>query len=334
MASNPSKPNSHKNSKNKKASNTSDDSELDGTSTLDEDMDFWSMDTDLPETDTTSKIDESEEYLSSPVLPYGKTKTLSEISEKPAEMRDLDDDQIIEKLAKANSREETDVVSSLSDEDLEEYNNIEHEEIQEVVEQKRKKKESTKKRTPMELAGSALCVLFLIGFGIYFYSYFNDKFDVLTDDTWASNIPVEGEFAAIKSVETWWSEPVTQAKLGIKLVPCLTITLDDKTKSGALRVIFYSDEDGLEEDSKRARGDPFPLEFSNGKFSNGKSSITIQGTDGFESMAEFYAYRSQMKNRWTVVIKEGPSINIRSADFADLGHAPIDPIQKSFKTAK
>ena len=41
-----------------------------------------------------------------------------------------------------------------------------------------------------------------------------------------------------------------------------------------------------------------------------------------------------MEDRWTVSIKEGPSINTQSADFEDLGHAPIDPIQRSLETAK
>jgi len=332
MASHSSKPNSHKHPK--EDSKTPDASEPNSSDKLTDDLDFWSMDSDVEESDITDEaLDETEAFLNSPVLPIGKTKTLSEISETPAELRDLDDGEIIEKLAKANSREEISTIRTLSDEDLEEYQNVEHEEELEVVKQKRERKEKTKKRSPLELAGTIACVLFILGFGIYFYNYYNDKFDVLTDDEWASNIPVEGEYANIKSVQTWWSEPVTKAKLGVKLVPCLTITLDEEAKSGALRVIFFSYEEGLN-GNKRAKGDPFPLEFRDGKFSNGKSSITIQGTDGFESRAEFYAYRSQMENRWTVSIKEGPSIGTRSADFQDLGHAPIDPIQRSLETAK
>lgn len=331
MASNSSKPNSPKNSKDR-------DNETLGTDNpekLTEDLNFWSMDTDVEAADVADvELDEVAEFLKSPVLPIGKkTKTLSEISNTPTELQELDDDGIIEKLEKANSREETNTARALSDEDLEEFKNLEHEEILAVENQKNIKSNSTKKRTPLELAASTICILFLIGLGIYFYNYYNNHFDILTDDKWTSNIPVEGKYAEIEAVDTWWSEPVTQAKLGVDLVPCIKITLGEGAKSGALRVIFYSFEEGLN-GNLRAKGDPFPLEFSNGKFANGKNSVIIQGTDGFESMAEFYEYRNQMEDRWTVSIKEGSTIDIRSADFENLGHAPIEPTYKTLQTAK
>lgn len=331
MAPNSSKPNSPKNSKNNKSDS---DADKQNKEKLTDDLDFWSMDTDVEASDSSDvEIDEIADFINSPVLPIGKTKTLSEISDTPAELKELDDEKIIEKLTKANSREEKNTTRSLSDEDLEEFQNIEHEEHKEAANQKLQRKEKTKKRTPLELIATFICLAFLIVAGTYFYQYYNEKFEILTDDKWAANIPIEGKYAEIAEVETWWAKPVTQAKLGVDFVPCIKITLGENTKSGALRVIFYSFEEGLQ-GNKRAKGDPFPLEFSNGKFSNGKNTITIQGTDGFESMAEFASYRNQEEDRWTVNIIEGASIDLQSHEYDELAHAPIDPIFKTLKVAE
>jgi len=331
MASNSSKPNAPKNSNN----HTSDsDANQHPKEKLTDDLDFWSMDTDEESIEAADiELDEVAEFLKSPVLPIGKTKSLSEISDTPAELKEIDDADILENLTKANSRKDIENTRSLSDEDLEEFQNLEDEEHQITTVKRQEKKESKKKRSPLELATTIACFLFLIGLGVFFYQYYNEKFDVLTDDKWASNIPVEGKYAEIEAVETWWSEPVTQAKLGVVLVPCIKITLGENTKSGALRLIFFSSEKGLS-GNLRAKGDPFPLEFSNGKFSNGKKSITLQGTDGFESMAEYSAYRIQDKERWTVTINEGASIELTADDYTDLGHAPIEPIFKTLKINK
>ncbi len=292
---------------------------------LTEDLDFWNMETDITKIDQTSEeLDELEEFLKSPVLPTTKTKTLSDLSENPIELEELDDIKIIKKLEEANTKREQETVVQLSEEDLKEYAQQEVEEKQEIIKKEIQKRQSKPKRTPVEKIATVVCVLFLLGLGFYLYSYSVKRLDIKTEEEWVSNIPTAGEFISIEEVSTGWSRPESGAKLGVILVPTATITLSDDIKSGAIRVIFYSYEEGLN-GKKRAKGDPFPLEVIDGKFANGRNTITLAGTDGFTDIADFYSYRSQFEKRWTVVIKEAQSMSVPAGSFNDVGHAPIIP---------
>lgn len=308
------------------------------TENLDSELDFWSMDSDNKQIEQVS--DELEDFLTVPAA--GSTKSLSELAETSIELEDLGGEEIIKSLEKANSRGQDTATNTLSEKDIEAYKAQGAEEQETVINQLREKRKFNKQRNLTEKICTALCALFLIGLGVFYFNYVADHIDIKTEDEWVTNIPVEGEFANITSISTWWAEPVDKVKLGIKLVPTATITLGENSKSGVLRVIFFSSEEGLN-GNRRAKGDPVPLVIKDGKFHNGKNSITIQCTDGFSSIAEFNAYRHQNlrpeeahepEKRWNVTIKEASSIHTSTSDYKELGHAPIEPLRSELRSEK
>ncbi len=189
------------------------------------------------------------------------------------------------------------------------------------------------KSNPIEKIMMTLCFVGILAFGAYFISYFYDKFEIETEKEWASNIPNKGEYASIDKVETWWTVPqISNTKFEVKLVPAATITLSNDSKTGILRAIFFSYEENIRGD-KRAKGDPFPLPFVDGKFiATGSNSITIYGTDGYTDLSSFEYYRTQDEDRWTISIREAEAGETEANNFEELGHAPIEPIRKGTET--
>jgi len=185
------------------------------------------------------------------------------------------------------------------------------------------KKEGRKKRSMLEIVASVLSVVLLLALSFYFYRYAKDKLDIVTKDKWATNIPVKGNLANITEVKTWWGTPPENANVkgGVKLVPFVQLTLGEGTTSGKLRVVFYSYEKNSF-NRNIAKGDPVTIPFSNGKFSNGKKTVTFICTDGFEDVAYFYHYKQQDENRWTIQVGEAAA---DSNDYKVFAHAPIDP---------
>lgn len=170
-----------------------------------------------------------------------------------------------------------------------------------------------------------IVAIILVALAAGFLNYINNHCDVQTEDSYATNIPVEGQFASIESITTAWMKKTDDQKAEL-LLPSATITLDSSnSQSGALRVLFFSLEKNAD-GSYKAAGDSATLSFTNGKFSNGSSTITVKGTAGIESMAELLGYRDQDEERWTIEIREAGSSSAAANDFIKLGHAPIDPL--------
>jgi hypothetical protein len=184
-------------------------------------------------------------------------------------------------------------------------------------------------RTSVEKIATLACYLAILGVFSYLIIYASEQHNFDTTKGYQSNTPVKGDYANVEKIETWWSKPVgNNAKFGILFVPSATITLDSSSGSGVIRSVFYSYEEGLL-GKLRPKGDPFTHEFVNGKFlESGNNQITIHGTDGFEKLSSFLFYRSQDENRWTVEVREAPSTQNEVNSFLPLANAPIDPIRK------
>ncbi|MFT5633034.1 MAG: hypothetical protein ACI9SQ_000744 [Rubritalea sp.] len=184
-------------------------------------------------------------------------------------------------------------------------------------------------RTSVEKIATLACYLAILGVFSYLIIYASEQHNFDTTKGYQSNTPVKGDYANVEKIETWWSKPVgNNAKFGILFVPSATITLDSSSGSGVIRSVFYSYEEGLL-GKLRPKGDPFTHEFVNGKFlESGNNQITIHGTDGFEKLSSFLFYRSQDENRWTVEVREAPSTQTEVNSFLPLANAPIDPIRK------
>ena len=177
-----------------------------------------------------------------------------------------------------------------------------------------------KKSSPIEYVSMSIAVLLLLSLAIYFVVYTKRHTNIVSEPVYVTNVPVEGNYAAVESITTHWVEQ------NDSFFPVAIITLDpSKSKSGALRTFFRSNVGALADVSKVV-GDSDTTKFNNGLFENGASTITVQCTKGFPSMAEFLGYKAQNDSRWQIEILEGKGDSRRAADFTTLAHAPVEPI--------
>jgi len=197
------------------------------------------------------------------------------------------------------------------------------------VSQEKSTEDKKSRRSPIELISSLICYLAIIALFTYLVKYVSQQHDFNTEPSYATNVPVSGEFASIASVETWWEKPApNKAKYGVVLVPVAKITLGDDAKSGRIRSLFFNPaNEHLNREAER-KGDAITTEFSNGKFlETGTNEITIYATDGYEELAHFNFYRGQTENRWTIEIRETGE-DQTSTEFKYLAKAPIEPTSK------
>lgn len=189
-----------------------------------------------------------------------------------------------------------------------------------VTQEKTKQKVSSGERVAQLIVLLALAATF-----VWLCTYLTTHFDTSDQRDYLANTPVEGEYASIEHIDSWWQAPSGKASLNSKLVPAAEIQLDpSSSKSGALRVVFYSMEKNIDGSAKSA-GDSITLTFEDGKFSNGSSSIKVVGTDGLAEMGDFYSYRNQDEKRWTIEIREAARPNSAANDYKVLAQAPIEP---------
>ena len=282
--------------------------------------DFWEINQSTADTDLDSiDLEEIQDELNKEINITPIAKPITNLSDSELEIKAIDEQDVISTLDSEQARAELASEHGLTDEELDTFR--EDPAPVAVVSDK-------KKSTPLEKIMVPLCFLGLIGFAVFFISYLNDKFDVKQDHDWASNIPAKGKYVSIDRVDTWWTVPQSNnTKFGVKLVPAVTITLGSDSKSGTLRAVFYSYEEGINGEP-RAKGDPFPLPFVDGKFvATGKNQVTLYGTDGYKDLSSFEYYRTQNEDRWTISIREAASGETNANKFNEVGHAPIEPIR-------
>ncbi|GAA5494151.1 hypothetical protein Rhal01_00309 [Rubritalea halochordaticola] len=171
--------------------------------------------------------------------------------------------------------------------------------------------------------------LILIATGYWFFGQISTQFDTSDQREYSANTPATGNFASIDHIDSWWQEPASAfSREENALVPAAEIHLDpSSSKSGTLRIVFYSMEKNSDGTPKSA-GDSITVNFTDGKFSNGTSSYTAIGTAGLSLMGDFYAYRNQDETRWTVEVREAPAGTQSNKDFKDLAKAPISATVK------
>lgn len=131
------------------------------------------------------------------------------------------------------------------------------------------------------------------------------------------DFPIEGQFAVIEEIETFWRKPDRSrdsdrgVKLDAKLIPGGVITLDPGSSAGALR-IFFEDPRG------ELVGDPVTHAFSDGKFRTGENKMELNSTGGFNDEGEYAAYLTEEVHFWHLVVKEGPGPNAAGYEFKEL----------------
>lgn len=172
----------------------------------------------------------------------------------------------------------------------------------------------------LEKISIAVAVAILVALAAFFVSYFYGSYEVTREPSYADNLPAEGKFATIESIETHWKEdPVTK-----KVFPYATITLSSNSQSGSLRALFCKNK-SLDNLDQQVTGDPHTLKFSQGKFENGTNSITIKCSQGLQGIAEYLGYRDQELYRWTIRVRESSGEARSNSSFNALANAPIEP---------
>lgn len=129
--------------------------------------------------------------------------------------------------------------------------------------------------------------------------------------------PIEGQFAKIVDIETFWRKPDRNreidrgVKLDVKLIPGAILELHPESSAGAIRV-FFEDPRG------ELVGDPVTHSFSDGKFRTGENKIELNSTGGFNDEGEYAAYLTEEVHFWYLVVKEGPGPNAAGYEFKEL----------------
>ncbi|MGB1259660.1 MAG: hypothetical protein ACPG6P_06450 [Akkermansiaceae bacterium] len=175
---------------------------------------------------------------------------------------------------------------------------------------------------PVEKITLALLAALLIGAGVFGYIHISK---LASDDSLESlDLPVKGKHAEISEFSTFWSNPGKAAgiTLGAQVVPGAKITLSESSSgSGILRVYFRNEKDEIV-------GDPIPLTFTSGKFSNGKSTIEVSASDGFHQEADYHAYSVEQNTVWRVQVLESSSTGSNRSDFSEIINTAVHPVRR------
>jgi len=294
---------------------------------LPDESDFWNMESDPAEIQVSSEeLEEIDKILSN----EKREEPLKPLSEKEVDIEVPDEKEIINSLEQHEDNQEAAIIPDLSEDNLDELTDPD-DNSQILVNPKPIviDKKPVDPKSALEKIATLICYLLILGVFTYLIYYTSNQHDFNTVKSYESNVPSDGEYANIEKIETWWEEPSSNnTKFGIVLVPSATITLGPNSKSGVIRSVFYSDEEGLQ-GKFRPKGDPFTNEFKDGKFlETGTNQVTIYGTDGFKEMAHFMFYKSQDETRWTIDVKEAPSAQTDLTGFNSLALAPIEASRK------
>ena len=280
---------------------------------LPEDLDFWNIDSKSQDIEPTSEdLIEIDKILSENEL----NRPLKTLSEQEVNLSTPCDKEIINELdSHLNIQQAEEFSTATIDTDINE----------EAPSPPVPIKENTP-RSSIETLASIFCYIVILGIFAYLINYASHQHNFDSESSYESNIPINGQYANIEKIETFWSKP--EGKYRLALVPAATITLSNKSGSGIIRSAFFGSEKNAQGNPK-PKGDAFSYEFRQGKFnSSGTNQITIHGTDGFKELAHFIYYRSQTEKRWTIELKEAPSILTNDNSFQPLGNVPIEPLRK------
>lgn len=133
-------------------------------------------------------------------------------------------------------------------------------------------------------------------------------------------LPARGQHATIAHCSSYWKTVgnMTGVKMGAVAIPAATITLDERSSSGALRIYFR-------DTTMNTVGDPVTVGFNSGQFSNGKSSIEISASDGFHDRVDFDTYQLGTEGAWHLEVLEARGEMEPGANFSILFSTRISP---------
>jgi hypothetical protein len=145
------------------------------------------------------------------------------------------------------------------------------------------------------------------------------------------SLPITGKLATVRDMQHGWRlrQPGDRAKSHFQMLPYTTVTLDPATKGSGYVRVWFCDGKGA------TRGDIITLKFTNGAFVDGgrgekvlsPQSITVSGTEGYDSLTQHAAYAAGQDSRWWIKLEEG-------VDYSDGPWSVLGTSDLSNKTAE
>ncbi len=164
----------------------------------------------------------------------------------------------------------------------------------------------------------ALALLILGGGGTFFYGRLS-RLAPKSSVTDQNDFPIKGQYATIRSAETYWRPPILSGAMaetvrpGTKMIP--VIKLSTEGNAAAVRV-FFRDSDGV------LIGDAIT------RTTNSNIPLEITATAGFTDVGMFSGYRAEQGKPWTVEVAEAPTENAPNSDFKKLFKLAISTAQR------
>lgn len=164
----------------------------------------------------------------------------------------------------------------------------------------------------MEKLGLAAFLVILLGGICFFFLNSFSQLPATQKILSPSDLPIRGQKISADKIRSYWREPDPgkgeTARRGTILIP--VVELDVSGSPGAIRVFFRNSE-------KATVGDAVT------RTVNGKSTLTIPATAGFDDAGLFAAYRTGETEAWTIEVFEGASENAAGSTFKKLFEMPI-----------
>lgn len=174
--------------------------------------------------------------------------------------------------------------------------------------------EPKKSLTKGEKIGLAVFLVLILAGGLFFIANSVGKLPEETKTLTIGDFPIKGSRVEAISFKSYWRDPVTTGpdadtvRRGTIILP--VVELGVSGGPAAIR-IFYRNSDGA------TVGDAVTHAV------NGKATLILPATAGFEEPGMHAAYRTGDAKPWIVEVFEGPSANAAGSDFKKLFEIPV-----------
>ncbi|NWK54327.1 hypothetical protein HW115_01800 [Verrucomicrobiaceae bacterium N1E253] len=311
------------------------------TSHIDED-DLWELDDDWTDADSSTSSEGSTDDDTPPIPPAPESvssyraaslpEPTTEIGEhdtfEPDTLLDHEIDtgsdvMVAESQTKPTEQAETSVDTPPSHPAAKENEPAELAAAPEPVNEKNK----GNKLNPLEKVSLSLVAAAFLGAAIWAYLWLYDQ--NIIEDEGAIQLPLQGEFISISDFSTHWvsASQFKEIKMGAKVLPAASMTLDDASpSSGALRIYFRNvNGDYI--------GDSITLTVRDGQFTNSNQpntrfdndhrTATVIASDGFHQEGDFNAYVLDEQMAWKIQVLEAKTSAAAGKDFEEIIHTKV-----------
>lgn len=173
-------------------------------------------------------------------------------------------------------------------------------------------KELSRSLSKVERMGLAGFLALVLGGLLFFLAYSVNKIPEDPKPLTPGDLPIAGKIISADKISSYWREPDISGgetvRRGTLLLP--VVELGVSGGPGAVRVLFRDSDGAIVGD-----GVTRPV--------NGKGTVTIVATAGFDDQGMFAAYRTGETKPWKIEVLEGTSENASGNEFKKIFEIPI-----------